>query len=412
MSKDFDDRFRPADPASGPYFYYVVNVHKATLDVHVMRPSLSFRFTHSRALKANLPPSKIAKMFERKTTGFLALVSPPSPSLASASKIQEPRPRLSPGRHTVLAWAKSGHGAGKNGDLVDSAAGSHTLSNNVWARQVIRLAEVLDLKMDSPFDTMGVSRQDGVSGVFRASHVEVKLAAHAIELLLHVFSPPATAAAADDITATRRRLRELRWARWTDGSRPAFDIVISRKNCDPCHRFVSRLSRLTGVEMNIIWGQELVAAVYKQPVMPRRARQRGGAEGGHDQDGVDDDDEMNDDDDEINHDHDDINDVDNDIKMDDVAQIPVANAPTPVPITPAKQVVINDDSSTPTNRPRRHVRAPAPRPVPGGIIKPLPATPETEPPSWMAPAVRERRRHQWHSLDGGRSIVAHEEDEE
>lgn len=106
MSKDFDDRFRPADPASGPYFYYVVNVHKATLDVHVMRPSLSFRFTHSRALKANLPPSKIAKMFERKTTGFLALVSPPSPSLASASKIQEPRPRLSPGRHTVLAWAK------------------------------------------------------------------------------------------------------------------------------------------------------------------------------------------------------------------------------------------------------------------------------------------------------------------
>ncbi|KAM4062144.1 hypothetical protein HRG_008993 [Hirsutella rhossiliensis] len=193
---------------------------------------------------------------------------------------------------------------------------------------------------------MGGPWQDAQRGIFQASHVEVKLAAHAVHVLLRLFSLPATAATTttdeggrptgeDDGHAivTRRRLMALRRARWSDGSRPAFDIVFSHKSCVTCRLFVSRLSRLTGIEMRLIWGQRLVPAVYAQG-KGRKAKSPGDPSMPRSGDGLDWEDEM-DVDDEDYEDENGEDDVETNGQVIDLTNDPDpdTSAPAPAPST-------------------------------------------------------------------------------
>lgn len=400
-------RFRRADSPT-VLFRHKVDGKKATLHVDVVNLDLGYTFTHSRGRQmAHLRPSELAFKLDRKTTGFLALRSPAaSPQPSAGDEGAGGAPRAGPGRRTVVAWAQSGHGAGKDGDLVDVGPGVHALSNRAWARRVVHVARLLRLRLDRPFNSMGGPHRDDLRGIFLASHVEVKLECLAVHVLLRMFppatreeaAPPDAAAAAtqhqdpiasgrDDGAVTRRRLRGLRAARWSDGSRPAFDIVFSRRHCVACGVFVARL---TGVELRLVWGQRLVPAVYAQPAVRRRIAAAGteGEAGRARRDGwlgADDETDPDDDDDDepLAKDCSGSGGPEPALNPDDVAAPP---SPSPFP------------ASTP--RRRRHGPRAAARP--SGVAKPLPATPETQPPAWMAvPAVVERSRRQWHAPAGG-----------
>lgn len=193
-SVDFD----PSTPFF--YFYHIVDPSAATLTVQVIGPNLTHTFHHARA-RQHVGPAAISSRLARKTTGFLALSSHPR-------------------RRTVLAWAESGHGASPFGDLLDSRRQPGVLSNEVWTRRVVGVGALLGLSMEQPFDTMGMRAADGVGadamdrlrGVFLGSHVEVKLAVHAVYVLLRIFglAPEADLASG---AISRRQLRRLRAVR-------------------------------------------------------------------------------------------------------------------------------------------------------------------------------------------------------
>lgn len=237
-SREFDTNYQSTSQLC--YFYHTVDPVKATLRSDVLGPNLTFTFTHT-------PRTRTGETFRRshvhlgllkKTTGFLALVTPGNP-----------------GKRTVLAWAESGHGMNINGDMLDPQRGA--LPNNVWTRRMIRLAASLGINMGHPYDRLTAG---GSKGIFRGSHVEVKLATHAIYVLLRYFN----------ITHSRKRntgisllqLRKLKRARWDDGSRPAFEIYFSKKNCRPCATFVKKLEEATGVTIRLLWKQRLSKIDY------------------------------------------------------------------------------------------------------------------------------------------------------
>ncbi|PNY27522.1 Uncharacterized protein TCAP_02553 [Tolypocladium capitatum] len=267
----FDTRFQ----APSPYFcfHHIVDPVAATLEVQVLGPDLRFTFTHSRALEQGFSPSQVASSLERKTVGFVSLVRP-----AAADGRKETTTRV------VLAWAESGHGAGRVGDILDAGGGA--LANALWTRRAMRMGALLGIKMDSPFDKMGAwgqTRED-LRGVFLASHVEVKLAVHAVYVLLAAFKMPRR-----DRTIPRGVLRRLRHARWDDGSRPAFEIYFSRKNCATCGAFVRKLAALTGVDIRLVWRERLARVAYQKYRAFKGARADAAAP---DCDGGDDDDEV------------------------------------------------------------------------------------------------------------------------
>ncbi|ODA81251.2 hypothetical protein RJ55_04215 [Drechmeria coniospora] len=267
----FDRRF--ASPVAQFYFLHIIDCDTATLEVQVLGANLSFTFTHSRALQASCPS------IERKTTGFLAMVRsqrrqqmPPGHSIDAPHDCSE-RESLEGGieggneQRIVLAWAESGHGVGTGGEMLDAPGlGTNswaTLSNKIWTRRAIRIGRLLGLKMDRPYDNMGSRRLQGeasekLRGIFLASHVEVKLATHAVYTLLRIFKIPHGGRAGLEIDA----LRALREARWEDGSRPRVEIYFSRRNCGSCGIFTQRLSQLTGVHMALLWRDRLTKMVY------------------------------------------------------------------------------------------------------------------------------------------------------
>ncbi|KAF4468263.1 hypothetical protein FALBO_4882 [Fusarium albosuccineum] len=232
------------------YFHHVVDPETATLTVQVLGANLTFKFRHTRARRISRM-SHIGHQLENKTTGFLALVGPSS-------------------KRIVLAAAESGHGAGRFGDLLDPQQG--ILANAIWTKRVIAIGKVLGLKMNRPFDGMGRVPIAKLEGIFLGSHVEVKLAVHGICVLLNMFGITKNF---DNITMNH--LRQLRTARWEDGSRPVFEVYFSRKHCHPCRSLVQKLEQATGITIKLLWKHRLVMKTYKTkttPVGPPKAGAR------------------------------------------------------------------------------------------------------------------------------------------
>lgn len=227
------------------YFHYIINADEATLTVEVIGPNLQFTFRHSRA-KCLLNRSNILRIMEQRTVGFI--------TLAQGSD-----------RH-IMAWAESGHGSGRLGDILDAPAQSPVLPNRVWARRVARIGKVLGFKMGSPYDGIGyrlVNTGADLRGIFCGSHVEVKLAVFAVCFLLKAFG---ITDGLDNIK--RRHLRNLRHVRWKDGTRPSFEIYFSRKNCQRCGSLIKTLSEFTGIPLKISWKDRLTEKVYENPSRP------------------------------------------------------------------------------------------------------------------------------------------------
>ncbi|KAG5930365.1 hypothetical protein E4U53_002262 [Claviceps sorghi] len=227
--RQFDDAF---STTSHFFFYNTVDPSTASLTSNILGPNLTATFTHSRAA-ALLPPATILSKLTRKTTGFLAFLPP----AGTATR-------------TIVAWAESGHGHGPEGDLLDDAPA--VLPNAVWARRVIHLSSIMGLPLGHPFDRL---TRGGHAGIFRASHVEVKLAAHAIHTLLrmHKVRPRGDALTLAALATLRRTL---------GAHAPRFEIYFSKRNCHACAAFVARLGELTGVHMALCWRERLVRIEY------------------------------------------------------------------------------------------------------------------------------------------------------
>ncbi|KAM0451861.1 hypothetical protein ACHAO4_005818 [Trichoderma viride] len=234
---EFDISFRDTLPSF--YFHHIIDPIAATLRVEVLGPNLAYTFRHDRAKEKRLPASTIFKRLSRKTTGFLAL-------RADAGK-----------KRIVLAWAESGHGVGPNGDLLDPEPS--VLPNDVWAQRVVAMGKIFGLRMNRPYDGR-ISQVMGrdMCGIFLGGHVEVKLAVHAVFVLLNKFG-----ITQDLDSVSLRHLKRLRAARWEDGSKPAFEIYFSRKNCPFCGKFVKTLQKVTGIRLKLIWRDRLVKIVYE-----------------------------------------------------------------------------------------------------------------------------------------------------
>ncbi|KAF7552173.1 hypothetical protein G7Z17_g4514 [Cylindrodendrum hubeiense] len=212
--------FISSNQASSPFFYFhhIVNPEEATVTVQVIGPNLEFKFTHSRA-KVLLSRSDIEARIVRKTTGFLALVTPT-------------------GERVVLTAAESGHGAGKLGDMLDARPG--VLANLVWTTRAVAVGRLLGLTMERPFDTPGRRRILSRDGIFQGSHVELKLSVHGI---------------------------------MENGTRPSFEVYFSRKNCATCGKFVRTLEEATGVSIKLLWKPRLELTQYRNvSMMPSRPR--------------------------------------------------------------------------------------------------------------------------------------------
>ena len=234
------------------YFHHVINPEEATLEVQVIGPNLRFTFQHSRAI-ALMPPSVRRHMLEQKTVGFLAMVRGTD-------------------RH-IVAWAESGHGAGRMKDLLDAPPGSPVLPNRIWTRRVVQLGTLLGFKMGSFFDKMGsrgATTAEDHRGIFRGSHVEVKLAAFAVCLMLESFG-----ITKDLDNVKRRNLRQLRNVSWEDGTRPSFEIYFSRKNCLRCGFLVKALADMTGIPITLSWKDRLTPKIYETiPIRPNKRQKR------------------------------------------------------------------------------------------------------------------------------------------
>lgn len=229
-----------------PFFYFLhrIDVQNATLTVEVIGPNLTFTFTHSRAIRSEgCTPSDIGSALERKTVGFLALV------------------KKGDNRH-ILAWAESGHGLGRSGDLLDAPNGSPVLASELWTRRVIRVGNILGIKMNRSFDNMNNSADPSldVEGSFQGSHVEVKLAVHAAWVMLETFN---ITKELDHVT--KEDLQKLKGIKWGNGSEPSFEVYFSRKNCPTCGNIVKGLSELTGIEIKMIWKDRLTLKQYYKP---------------------------------------------------------------------------------------------------------------------------------------------------
>ncbi|KFA65418.1 hypothetical protein S40285_00538 [Stachybotrys chlorohalonatus IBT 40285] len=227
---EFDSAF--VDPSSFFYFHHIVNTQAATLRVEVLGPGLSMTFTHSRAQKLH-SPSQITTALDAKTVGFLTLVVPGN------------------AKRTILAWAQSGHGSGSNGDVLD--AGRGILSNKVWTRRAVAMARLLGVKMGRPFD-----QKDRI-GYYACSHVEVKLATHAVLSLLK-----ASGIANNMDNVKRAHLQRLRRTVWENSARPEFEVFFSRRQCNGCGFFCRKLGEAAGVSIKLIWRHRLALKQYKE----------------------------------------------------------------------------------------------------------------------------------------------------
>ncbi|KZZ90816.1 hypothetical protein AAL_07042 [Moelleriella libera RCEF 2490] len=280
VAPSFDSTFSSSTPF---FFYHIIYPSTASLAVQVLGPNLAFKFTHSSALKRGIFSERaIEAALYKKTTGFLCLVPPPPPpsrtpsgSVLSCSHPRASRPSSGDGQQTqrkILAWAESGHGLGPAGDCLDVSSPC-TLPNGIWTQRALHLSSLLGVQMGHPFDRLGLG---GRVGMFRASHVEVKLATHAVHVLLRLYNitrpanpPPSSsarrtnaAAAAAAAAITLRDLARLKSKITRCSSPPSFEIYFSKKNCHACAAWVRKVRDVTGVQIRLCWRDRLVKIQY------------------------------------------------------------------------------------------------------------------------------------------------------
>ncbi|KAF5716385.1 hypothetical protein FMUND_6338 [Fusarium mundagurra] len=234
-----------SSPSPLIYFYHIIDPETTKLTVQVLGANISFVFSHRRA-KTVISRSQIEAQLENKTTGFISIVSATS-------------------QRVVLAAAESGHGLGKYGDVLDKKKG--ILPNSIWTRRVVSMGKALGMNMRSPFDDSTGRRRGNTEGIFRGSHVEVKLAVHGICVLLQTFE-----ITKDFNNVTMKHLNQLRQARWEEGSRPVLEVYFSRKYCKPCKSLVQKLQDATGVTIRLVWKPRLVVKKYILRPMDRNRK--------------------------------------------------------------------------------------------------------------------------------------------
>jgi hypothetical protein len=152
-------------PSSLFYFHHVVTPETATLNIEVVGPNLAVPIRHL-APKGCSSKSVIRHELEQKTVGFLVLIEPDTEQRA------------------ILAWAESGQGKGTAGD-VRSSQHATILPNRIWTRRAVKVGRLLGLTMGHPYDAKVTTvDDDDPTGYWLCSHVEIKLATHAILSLL------------------------------------------------------------------------------------------------------------------------------------------------------------------------------------------------------------------------------------
>ncbi|PHH74576.1 hypothetical protein CDD80_2976 [Ophiocordyceps camponoti-rufipedis] len=237
------------------HFNHDVNPTTAALTINAISkgPFPALEHTFSRSTTAPSPTKAAAESQQGKTVGFLALVGPPA-----ASKI--------------LKWAQSGHGHGRHGDFL--AKDKRTLQNRLWARRALKMADVLGFSRTASFDKglrRDLSEEEAkkLKGIYKYSHVEVKLAVHAIYVLLRDFMPGFRG------PVTMDQLLALRDARWSDGTKPEFKIVVSRLKCGNCKNMLAKISEVTGVKLHLVIGKRKQDYQYKQRAVENKKKKTG-----------------------------------------------------------------------------------------------------------------------------------------
>ncbi|KOS16966.1 hypothetical protein ESCO_004643 [Escovopsis weberi] len=341
------------------YFYHIIDPDEATLRIEVLGPNLTYTFRHDRA-KQLFSASEVANRLDRKTVGFLAVVAAD--------------------RRVVLTWAQSGHGHSTKGNILEP--GPALLSNPLWARRVMAVARQLGHSIRHPYD--GRAAKDlgrEMPGIHAGSHVEVKLAVHAVFTLLSAFGIEHDA---NDVR--RHHLRQLRTARWEDGSRPTFEVYFSRKPCGRCAKLVSSLEKITGVSIHLRWTDRLYRKVYeKKNISKDYLRVSGGGDRPRDEaqgDIISISDEEALDDDWGDDDNDTAAVTDESANCIGQAEQKPQDAEKAIPDL-AEPICGKQDAGN-SNKTRGGQAQPPKRGKPHtSISKPLPATPATEAPWWM-----------------------------
>ncbi|PFH58633.1 hypothetical protein XA68_13426 [Ophiocordyceps unilateralis] len=234
------------------------------------------------------------------------------------------------------------------------------------------MADILGLRLESPFDRAGKPKlsRSGLSPEavaaaeaddellrcrFQASHVEAKLALHAIYVLRRMFMPEEARG-----PISWHHLISLRDARWTDGSRPALNIVISRANCARCGSFVQKLAAMTAVDLRIVVGTELGEISRRKYAINKYGeesligcRWEGGVDG-------------------------------NRMRLRNPTNLETESAPAQGQDSAAMS---KEGIKSPNTQPTPPAKTPPPKPGQQGshasVIKPLPATPELQPPKLL-----------------------------
>lgn len=222
------------------FFYHTIDVEAKTLSVEVFGPNLSFTFKHSGA-KDLYHATELGSSLSRKTVGYSTLVP----------NVDE---------RIVLAWAESGHGLSRAGEMLDGTP--FALVNASWTRRAMAVMSLLGIKTGSMFDNPhGKHAKDAEQrrGIFSGSHVEVKLATHAVFFLLRQFN-----ITKDLDSVTKQHLLQLREVKRANPKLAAFEIHFSREPCRKCEEFVRRLQQLTQVELRLQWHKRLVTIKYDQ----------------------------------------------------------------------------------------------------------------------------------------------------
>ncbi|KAF4492492.1 hypothetical protein CGGC5_v001877 [Colletotrichum fructicola Nara gc5] len=176
-----------------------------------------------------------------------------------------------------------------SGNMFDLARPEdHTfiVHHSKWTKRVKHLAELLGLKMGSPYDGAGKGPTEDDIGNWAAGHTAKKLSTYAIYtmLQLHVFGDQKIK------RVTMADLKHLKNCLRKNGLAPRFEIHLTREPCGVPHKpgkcvpFVQRLAYLTGIDFTIHhWEDNVildgtVPARQKKKEMFKKSRADGGGE--------------------------------------------------------------------------------------------------------------------------------------
>ncbi|KAF3804761.1 hypothetical protein GCG54_00012255 [Colletotrichum gloeosporioides] len=155
-----------------------------------------------------------------------------------------------------------------------------------WTKRVKHLAELLGLKMGSPYDGASKKPTEDDVGNWAAGHTEKKLSAYAIYTMmqLHLFGDQKIK------RVSMADLKDLKTCLRMKGLAPRFEIHLTREPCGVPHKpgkcvpFVQRLAYLTDIDFTIHhWEDNVildgtVPARQKKKEMFKKTRADGGDE--------------------------------------------------------------------------------------------------------------------------------------